>query len=371
MTSQKTFSFFLTSLEGGGAERVFLRLMNYFCQKSYGTHLFVKEKKGTFFSQLDDDVRIEELNARQHRDCVPALASQLRRLQPDVLLSTIQMNNVISTLAHTLAGRPGKLILRIANHRSRSYPSKSLKGKAISLLAPYVYRLASRIICVSRSVKNDLSSFNIIPDERMHVIYNPIDLVKIKASAKEEITDKTYPTYLMDHPFLLSVGRLSSQKDYATLIRAFKKLRSTHPEFHLVILGEGKERQKLRNMVDRLRLDEFVYMPGYVENPYPWIRASKVFVSTSRWEGCPNVILESLSMGTPVVATDCEGGTAELLQDGSIGTLTEPRSPSEITNGIVKVLQNPPSASTLQEAVKKYSIENIGAKYEDIFLGRA
>jgi glycosyltransferase involved in cell wall biosynthesis len=134
-------------------------------------------------------------------------------------------------------------------------------------------------------------------------------------------------------PVIVSIGRLTSQKAFDVLIQAFSHVRR-HRLARLLILGEGEQRQGLQALVRELGLEQDVSLCGFVPNPYPYMARAALFVLASRWEGLPTVLIEALYFGTPMVATDCPGGTREVLQDGQYGQLVPVDSPLALAEAI-------------------------------------
>jgi glycosyltransferase involved in cell wall biosynthesis len=130
----------------------------------------------------------------------------------------------------------------------------------------------------------------------------------------------------------------------------------------LIILGEGDERSALEALVGQLGLGQDVEMPGFVQNPYPFMTHASLFVLSSRWEGLPTVLVEAMSLGTPVVATDCPGGTREILRDERFGRLAPVESPADLADAIRRSMKerhfDPPKESwkpfELEFAVDRY-----------------
>ena len=170
-------------------------------------------------------------------------------------------------------------------------------------------------------------------------------------------------------PVVLSVGRLTAtnQKDFPTLIEAFAQVRQIRPA-RLLILGEGEQRPKLEAMVKQLGLEQDVILPGFVENPYPYMARAALFVLSSRWEGLPGALIEALYCGAPVVATDCPSGPREILAGGQHGRLVPVGAVSEMAKAIEESLDGetivPPRASWLP-----FEMEAVVGQYIDTLLG--
>ena len=155
---------------------------------------------------------------------------------------------------------------------------------------------------------------------------------------------------------IVGIGRLTRQKDFPTLIRAFAAVRKKLP-CRLIILGEGKDRGGLEHLAKRLSLSEQIAMPGFVENPYAYLKRAALFVLSSAWEGSPNALTEALALGVPVVATDCPSGPREILKDGAIGCLVPVGDPDALAAAMLATLSAPPDETLLKSAVREYTVE--------------
>ncbi|MEZ4485631.1 MAG: glycosyltransferase [Syntrophotaleaceae bacterium] len=160
---------------------------------------------------------------------------------------------------------------------------------------------------------------------------------------------------------MLSVGRLTEQKHYACLIEAFAKVRETQP-VRLMILGEGELRPSLESQVSQLNLESDVSLPGFVINPYQYMKNAAVFALSSKWEGLPTVLIEALALGASVVSTNCRSGPEEILMNGALGRLVPVDNALALADGILGCLnsdQKPPTAESLKRyqpdwAVREY-----------------
>jgi glycosyltransferase involved in cell wall biosynthesis len=327
----------MPSLAGGGAERVFVELANQFMSYGYRVTLILASSLGPYKDEIDEGVNIISYGASGVLISLPQLVRYLRREKPDVIMSGLAHANVISILANFLAGRVTRCIIS-----ARSIPSvwyrrhRSLRSWALLQLMRITYRFADAIIVNSQAVASDLTRFLMLSRKRIRVIYNPLDNTAIKALSREVVAhDWCKPGA---PGVLLGVGRLDTLKDFPTLIRAFSLIR---PKFdcRLVILGEGPDRESLENLIHSLGLKHDVHLAGFVTNPFAWMRCARVVVSSSLSEGCPNAVMQSLACGTPVVCTDCEGGTAEILENGKWGKLVPPGDSAAMATAIIETLE--------------------------------
>ena len=162
-------------------------------------------------------------------------------------------------------------------------------------------------------------------------------------------------------PVIVSVGRLSHSKDYATLLQAMALMTTTNAR--LVILGEGGDRPALEQQIIDLELEDRVLLPGFVENPFPWMRAAKVFALSSVIEGSGNVLVEAMALGTPVVSTDCPSGPAEILDGGHYGSLVPMKDPLALANALDEVLGQPCDAELLRDATRAFEASTAARHY--------
>jgi glycosyltransferase involved in cell wall biosynthesis len=179
------------------------------------------------------------------------------------------------------------------------------------------YPWADYVVGVSEGVTEDLARFVTLPADKLRVISNPIVASDIGELAGAPVDTDWFDS---DEPVFVAAGRLQPQKDFPTLLRAFAHVRSTRPA-RLVILGEGPERSTLEALVEELELTADVALPGVLANPYAYMARSTAFILSSKWEGLPTVLIEAMSCGAPVIATDCPSGPREILSGGRYGTL--------------------------------------------------
>nr|WP_241878977.1 glycosyltransferase [Psychrobacter sp. PraFG1]UNK05619.1 glycosyltransferase [Psychrobacter sp. PraFG1] len=166
---------------------------------------------------------------------------------------------------------------------------------------------------------------------------------------------------------VLAVGRLTHQKDFATLIHAFKKVLK-NKACNLIILGEGELRCELEKLIKDLNLQDNVQLPGFVNNPYAWMSKADLFVLSSIYEGFGNVLVEAMACGTPVVSTDCPSGPSEILENGRWGSLVPTNDPDSLAEAILKALNNTKFKSELvKKRAEDFSVDNSLSGYIAVF----
>ncbi len=352
---------FLPNLEGGGAERVMVNLASGFLERGHQVDLVLAQARGPLLASIPERARRIDLQAARVLAAVPGLARYLRREAPDALISAPDHANLAALWARLLARSRTRVC--ITHH---IHPSLSRKNspKLQEKLAPALLRLfqggAAAVVAVSGGVADDLARLAGIPRARITVIHNPAvgpELEKLKGAT-------------LDHPWfapggppvILAAGRLSAQKDYPTLLRAFARLRAGRLA-RLLILGEGEERQALLALARELGVADEVGLPGYVANPYPYMAHCGVFALSSAWEGFGLVLAEALACGAQVVSTDCPSGPAEVLENGKYGRLVPVGDPPALAAAIADALDHPLPKELLFRRAAEFSVGAAAGKY--------
>ena len=358
-------SLFVPSLSGGGAERVALNLAQGFADRNLKVDLVLENAVGSFLSKVPNGVRVVDLQSPGVLRKIFALKGYLQRERPAVLFSILDNINV-AAWAQRLAGVSTRVVVGVHNNFSQDF--QGIKGKLKPFLVRYSYPLANGIIAVSQGVAEDLSRLSGLPLNKIRVIYNPVVMPELFNKAKEPINHPWFNPG--EPPVILGVGRLVSQKDFSTLLRAFALVRQQIPA-RLMILGEGIERAKLEQLVQELRLENDVALPGFTENPYTYMAKAAVFVLSSIYEGFGNVVAEAMAVGTSVVSTDCESGPAEILENGKYGYLVPVGDAETMAKSILTTLNYPTNSELLQQRAKAFSGEKIVDQYLEFLRGDA
>jgi glycosyltransferase involved in cell wall biosynthesis len=280
--------------------------------------------------------------------------SYLRQSKPYALIAAPDHANLIAVWARLLAGVKTRTV--ITTHNTLSIVVRQ-RAKLQEKLYPILLRLfqgyATHIVAVSQGAAEDLAHTAHIPRCRISVIYNPAVRTVIR-NLSTQSSDLSWSAD--DVPFILAVGRLSPQKDYPTLLKAFARLRGTR-HIRLLILGEGEERNKLDEQIKSLGLLGQVFMPGFVKNPYALMARCRVFVLSSAWEGFSMVIAEALYCGAQVVSTDCPSGPAEILENGRYGRLVPVGDDSALANALEDALDHPMPVESLKARAAIFSVD--------------
>ena len=223
-----------------------------------------------------------------------------------------------------------------------------------------LYPSANAIIGVSQGVSDDLEMQLALPKGRVRTIYNPV----INSELLDQATETVEHPWLKSQniPVFLAVGRLTAQKDFANLIKAFALVRQSKPA-RLIILGEGELRSELEQLVDKLRISEDVDLPGFASNPYSYMSQARCFVLSSRYEGLPTALIEAMACGCSIVSTDCPSGPQEILAGGKYGFLVPIEDSKLLSEAMLAVLEQPRAADELKQRANLFASSQIIPQY--------
>jgi glycosyltransferase involved in cell wall biosynthesis len=353
-------------MDGGGAERAMLKLAGGMVNSGYQVDLVLSRAEGHYLKEVPDAVRVVDLDASRVLASLPALVRYLRRERPSAMLASLNYVNIVGIWARRLAGVKTRLVVNEQNTLSlEASRSSRRRHRLLPRLARRFYPWADEIVAVSQGAADDLVEVAGIAPNRVQVVHNPIVTTQLREMAAAPLDHPWFGSG--EVPVLLAVGRLSPQKDFPTLIRAFSRVRREHPA-RLLILGEGNERANLEGLVAELGLGDVVGLPGWVPNPYPYMVRAAAFVLSSRWEGLPSVLIEALYCGVPVIATDCPSGPVEILEGGKHGVLLPVGDVDALAQAIGSALSGGvprPTAASWQPYVE----ETVVRRYLDVLTG--
>jgi glycosyltransferase involved in cell wall biosynthesis len=357
---------FLPSLCGGGAEKVMVTLAQGFCSYGLKVDLVLARAEGPYLAQVPREVRIIDLNVSRVLFSLPSFVGYLRSKRPAAILTAMDHANVVALLARRLSGVSVRTIVSIhANLSDTIANASSLKTRISRYWIRPFYPWADAVVAVSHGVAKDLVSRTGLPLEKVRVIYNPVVTSELFSNASKSLDHPWFQPG--EPPVILGVGRLTDQKDFQTLIHAFARVRGRRA-VRLMILGEGEKRSELEALVNALELDEDVALPGFVENPYSYMRAAALFVLPSRWEGFGNVLAEAMACGTPVVSTNCPSGPAEILEDGRWGSLVPVGDVGAMAEAINIQLASDNADRMKESVVERFYANRIVNQYLDVLF---
>ena len=331
-------------LGGGGAERVMTDLASSFAEAGHDVQLCVHGPDNPYAAELSPKATLLTLTTsdtiRKLRLRTPLsfirLLFFIRKYKPDVVFTTGAGHGLQLPLLRWLSFSSFTTVLRETNTLS-SQKKKSANPitRLIIYLTKFLYPLNDYVVATSEGVEADLLTLIPAVKGRVIRIANPVDTEKLRLKSSGPLTD----TYLSDKSYILAVGRLVPQKGFDVLIHAWAEIYKKHP-YKLVILGEGAERQALLALAKSYGLEDSLIMPGFEQNPFAYMACAKLFVLSSYHEGLPNVLLQALACGCPVVSTDCPSGPSEILQNGRLAPLVPVGDARALAGGMLDALEN-------------------------------
>jgi len=363
--------FFIADLSGGGAERVLVNVLKGIDRNHFVPILFLFKKYGVLLSSLPEDIEIysqKELKGKfwhgfQWLNLLIQFVRHLKKIKPVVVFSFMWYPNAVAIAAKILGRLHCKVI--VSERTSTFIYSSRLENFLRNFIIKFLYPRANLIISPSRKIAQDII-LQTVPESKVRVIHNPVDISEISMHAKEEIE---HQWYRKKESIVIAIGRLGNEKGFDYLIKAIALLAGEGIQCKLIILGEGKEKENLLRLVEKLGLNDRVSFEGFQENPYKYLARSTVFVLSSLYEGFPNVLLEAMALGIPSVATRCPTGPDEIITEGVDGILVPPADEKAIADAIKKLLLDEDLRKRLSEAGKRriqdFAIEKIVKQYED------
>src|SRR5690349_11085155 len=359
-------AFLIPTLKGGGAERVFLTLLRHIDRAKFECTLVVVDLQGaTLLDEMPRDVELIDLKAKRVRYALLGIVRTIRRLQPDIVLSTLGHLNLAVALLRPLLPTHMRFI-----GRETCVVSAQHSMYAVPVLWRVLYRwLCPRfdhVVCQSQDMAEDLWSNYGVPISQASVIHNPLDAERIRELSTVEIGEAASGPAKVS---FVAAGRLSHQKGIDLLIEAFGLL--NRPDIELTILGEGPLEAELKGLASRMGVSKQITFMGFRKNPYPFLATASAFIQSSRFEGFPNVVLEALACGTPVIACPAPGGTAEILSSREDCEIASEISAAALAEAMKRWLAGP-RARVPEDAVQPYAADTITKQYEHLFarIGR-
>jgi glycosyltransferase involved in cell wall biosynthesis len=363
---RKKVAFYLPNLAGGGVSGAVVNLMNQLTfSKEVEVLMVLNKKEGEFLRYLDSNIEIFELDTKRLRDSLFSLLKFLKKIKPDVLISGQSHVNTIALMANQMLRKKIKVI--ITEHGNLQEGLKDVRNPTKIILLTLMknfYPKADKVISVSKGVEKTLLKYIKMDKSKMEVIYNPIISDLIYERAEEPLNHKWFTS--KEIPVILSVGRLSKEKDFENLLQAFSIVKSK-VDSRLLIVGEGPERDHLEKLIKKLDLQDSVDLYGFEENPYKFFKNADLFVLSSKTEGLGNVLVEALCLRRKIVSTDCPSGPEEVLKKGKFGKLVPPEDTLKLAEGIIDQLKQPtseiPNNNELEEWLKEFEVNYVTERY--------
>ena len=349
-------AFLLRDLGDGGAERSSLCLANAFARDGMTVTMFLMKKKGPMLAEVSPGIEIVDL-----KNSFFNLFRRLRSAPIDFLLPIY--TSMSALLAKSIFRTPWHVVL---SQRGMFTKERGpIQTRLRFVRCRHLYPFASALVCVSSGVEDEMRTLGLIDEKKIRLIYNPIVTDKLLTDMEEPTNHPWFDEG--EPPVILGVGRLGDPKDFSTMIRAFALLARRRQELRLVILGEGKERAALEKLIREHKLEERVSLPGYVPNPYPYIKRAALLAVTSRYEGLSRVIAEALACGCTVASVDCKSSPREILEGGRYGYLARVRDAEDVARAMEEALEHPLPPEDLKKRGAFFSDRRAAEEYKKLF----
>lgn len=304
--ARKKILFILPSLLSGGAERVLITLMNGLTREAYERVFLSVMDKGELVDHIDGDIERYCLNRKMALTSLPALYNAIKEIQPDMVVSTMAHMNFMVLLIKPFLPKHTKFIVREAITPSFFFNKHRFLAPFLKIAYKILYPMADLVLSPSHLIFEEFKTDLRMKDKRFQHLPNPVDIQAIQGvlTKNKNLVGKSVVRFV-------SCGRLSHQKGFDRLICLLANNTLPYP-WRLDIIGEGEEQENLQAQIDLHGLTDKIQLHGLIRNPYAHFAQADYFLLPSRFEGLPNVVLESLACGTPIIATAEAGGIQEI-----------------------------------------------------------
>lgn len=362
-------AFLLPHLSTGGVERVILNLLRHLDRSRFDPLLILRDRRGDLLDDLPGDVPVDDLGGARAALAIPRLRRCLRRRSIAVAYAGTNVSNLAALAATAMMRRPPAVI--VSEHTPLSHywagaKWRGLREAMMRLLYPRAWGIVVPIVDIADECRSLLD----LPAHKIHILANPVlgETSGGEPQAPPPIPAKGPLT-------LVAAGRLEYVKGFDVLIRAMEFLANDARDWRLMILGEGPERPRLEALIGELGLTARVELPGRVADPATYYRSAFAVVVSSRFESGPNVLIEAMAVGTPVVSANCPFGPRRILLDGEAGVLVRPEDPQAIAAGVRRLADDPVlHACYRQKGLRRardFTVESTLPAYEALFIAAA
>jgi glycosyltransferase involved in cell wall biosynthesis len=365
------------SMAAGGAERQVLEILKHLDRKRFVPQLYLSQRIGDLLPLVPNDVPIHAasdwpatlalLPGSRMLARWWVLRSLLIREQIDVVYDRTYLATLDAAWPCWSTGTP-HIAACVGDPLAELHRYRRLPMPIVFRWARWAYGTAYRVVTNSHGLLGQFQKLFSLPADQVRVMPNLYDLDEIEAKSLEVV-----PPLDQTRFNVLTVGRIDQGKAYPVLLAALVRLETAQANWHWHVLGTGSDEAALKQDVASRGLSERVTFHGVVTNPFPFYRHCQLFVLPSRSEGLPNVLIEALACGQPVISTDCPSGPAEILAYGRFGTLVPVDDEAAMAAAIMEVVMNREESRAKtqlgQQSVReRYSIEAVLPQLEALLL---
>lgn len=361
MNKEKKVSFFISSISGGGAESVCINIANALSQKGWKVCIVVLNLYNIEYKdRINKDVKLISLNVSNSKYSFFRIRELIKDEKIKKIIAFDYVMVVLLTMINcTLLNKKFYLIMRNINTISHEMGgNKTFKQYILYKLLSWSLHKVDIIVNQCEAMKEDLLKMYNLDEKKVKYIYNPLSNFIERISRTGDFPEK--------ENYFLCVGRLEKQKGFEYAIQAFSKFLRIKPGYRLKIVGKGTLEGFLKKVAIRYGIENEVDFEGFQHNLIPFYQKSKATLLTSYFEGFPNVLIESISLGTPVISFDCQSGPREIVEMNINGYLVPYLNEAELVNSMVQITQNTMNCKEIASSANKYFIENIISEWEDL-----
>ncbi len=365
MNPKKKITFLISTLSGGGAEGVCVGIANSFADNGWKVDLVVLNLKNeAYLNRISDKVNLVVLNVNHARYSGISLLNYIYKNNiKTVLVFNYELSVVLVILRILL-----RLKIKIISRNISTFSAKMVQFYQLSLwdryiVAPmikYFYHRVDYVVNQSNGMRDDLISIYPKLNYSTSVIFNPIPAQLIEYANKNDLSQ------IKKENYLLCIGRLEKIKGFHHAIKAFSGIVKKYPYLRLKIVGKGSEEMRLRKIATHYAVEDRVDFEGFKKDIIPYYLHARVTILPSLYEGYPNVLIESISMNTPVIAFDCPSGPNEIIIDGRNGYLVKNQDLNDLRKKMLNFPYDKFIYRDLANSIKKNHIETVFKKYEDL-----
>lgn len=355
---------YVPTLEGGGAERVFVRLANHYANEGRNVALLVNRADGPIAKLVDPGVRVISVGGRNALRGVPKLVGILKRERPRAVICGLTTANLAMIMAVrflelTTGTRPRLMVCERNEFTTASRRLPYLKRKVFATMVRILYPFADKVSGNATGVVTDIARVARLAPEAVCVIPNPAPESGDIDTARR--SDVAHPWFNDNIPVAIAMGRLVPQKDYPTMLEALARCET---EMRLIILGVGPDQAMLEEMAERLGIADRVDFAGFQLNRFDYLARCDQFVLSSLTEGFPNALIEAITFGVPCVSTDCAGGgPRDILADRFPRSLTPVGDADAMARAMAQNIKQPPRPEEVADLAKVYRIDSIADRF--------
>ena len=344
---------------GGGAEKIAASLTNSLSEK-FKIYILTFYESKNFYPHKGVYITLKQNSKTWQKLFLPfKIYKKIKSIAPDVIMSFMDYTSIITFFTKFIFQIKVPLIVCSHTNPKIAYKNKLLYLKFFIKLV-YPSKWINKIVTVSLETQYIFEKIYRIKHNKIKTIYNGININEIQKLKDEKVSDYNNIFYNNDVIKFITIGSLRKVKGHDSLINSYLSVKNHLPNSKLIIIGDGPLRNELKQLIEKLALKDDVLLMGLRKNPYKYMANSDIFVFSSKYEGFPNVLLEALACGLPIISTDCETGPREILDNGKYGLLVKVMDTNDLAEKMINLAHNTP----LLEDLSKLSIKR--ADYFDI-----